>query len=84
MTSMLTTLLDPRFRLGYYSLRYVEDPGNKEDPEDILQFARHVYKSGYKTSVSDAANTEPQSCISNDFKGRMLKKPRTAVVTSIE
>ena len=35
----VATLLDPRFRLGYYCVRYGEDPDKNEDLEDILRIA---------------------------------------------
>ena len=80
----VATMLDPLFRLGYYSVRYDEDPNKNVDPGDILRIARHIYTSGCKTSASDVASTEPQSFIPNEFGSRMFKKPRTAVVTSID
>ena len=79
----VATMLDPLFRLGYYSVRYDEDPNKNVDPGDILRIARHIYTSGYKTSALDVASAEPQSFIPNEFGSGMFKKPRTAVVTSI-
>ena len=80
----METLLDPRFRLGYYFVRNDDDPNKNEDLEDILRIERHIYTSGYQTSALDAANTELPSCIPNEFEGQKLKKPRTALVTSID
>ena len=80
----MTSLLDPRFRLGYYSVRYDEDHHKNDYPEDILRMARQIYTSGSEISELDAANTELQSCIPNEFGSRMFKKPMTVLVTSID
>ena len=52
-----STLLDPRFWLGYYFVQYDGDPYKNEDPEDILKIALHIDTLGYKTSELDAFNT---------------------------
>ena len=39
----VATLIDPRFWLGYISVRYDKDPNKNEKLGDILRFARQIY-----------------------------------------